>query len=94
MMAAAMSIEIGGKIPGAGAVPIIGHGGETVVTKALTDRVERAESQGNTYGETHVHATFAPSYSGMDAASVQGMLQTHNGVFVREVKSILRKLNR
>ena len=29
-----MSFEEGGKIPGDGAVPIIGHGGETVVTRA------------------------------------------------------------
>jgi hypothetical protein len=88
------AFEQGGKIPGLGAVPILAHGGETVVTKALTDRVERAESRGNTYGDTHVHATFAPSYSGMDAGSVEGMLKTHNAVFQREIRSTMRKMNR
>jgi hypothetical protein len=37
-----MAYEQGGEIPGAGPVPIIAHGGETVVTKALTERVRHA----------------------------------------------------
>ncbi len=44
--AGVMAFEQGGEIPGVGPKPIIGHGGETVVTKALTDRVEEAEGRG------------------------------------------------
>ena len=47
-----MAFERGGSIPGTGPVPIVGHGGETVVTKALTDRVAASEGRGN--GRTHV----------------------------------------
>jgi hypothetical protein len=50
--AGVMSFEQGGRIPGSGPVPIVGHGGETVVTKALTDRVAASEGRGN--GRTHV----------------------------------------
>jgi hypothetical protein len=44
--AGVMSFEAGGKIPGSGPVPVTGHGGETVVTKALTDKVEASEGRG------------------------------------------------
>jgi hypothetical protein len=93
MMAAAMSFEIGGKIPGAGAVPIIGHGGETVVTKALTDRVESAERGGSGSG-MHMHATFAPHIHAVDAEGVDRMLEKHGAVFHRHIASTLRKMNK
>jgi hypothetical protein len=44
--AGVMAFEQGGMIPGTGPVPIVGHGGESVVTKALTDRVEASEGRG------------------------------------------------
>jgi hypothetical protein len=44
--AAVMAFEDGGKVPGTGPVPSMNHGGETVVTKALTDRVEASEGRG------------------------------------------------
>jgi hypothetical protein len=93
MMAAAMSFEIGGKIPGAGAVPIIGHGGETVVTKALTDRVESAEHGGSGSG-MRMHATFAPHIHAVDAEGVDRMLEKHGAVFHRHIASTLRKMNK
>lgn len=92
--AAVMSFEVGGKIPGAGAVPIIGHGGETVVTKALTDRVERAEGNGRSGGDTHVHATFAPQIHALDSSGVEGSVKTLMPIFKREITSIIRKMNR
>ncbi len=61
---AVMAFEQGGKIPGEGAVPIIGHGGETVVTKALTDRVERAEGTGGNTNAGPMHVNYAPHYHG------------------------------
>jgi SepF-like predicted cell division protein (DUF552 family) len=93
--AAVMSFEVGGKIPGSGPVPIQGHGGETVVTKALTDRVEAAEGRGNTsHTSMQVHATFAPTIHAIDADGVEGMLQKHQKVFQREITNTLRKYNR
>jgi hypothetical protein len=95
MMATAMSFEIGGKIPGQGAVPIIGHGGETVVTKALTDRVEANEGRnGNSYGDTHVHASFAPTIHAMDAEGVDRMLTKHGDTFKRHMTSVMRRMNK
>jgi hypothetical protein len=49
----AMAFDMGGHVPGTGPVPAMVHGGETVVTKALTDRVEASEGRGKGRG-THV----------------------------------------
>jgi hypothetical protein len=96
--AAVMSFEEGGKIPGAqvgsgGAVPIIGHQGETVVTKALTDRVERAESYGNNASGNHTW-NFAPQIHAMDAEGVDRVLAKHSSVFQRHVASTMRRMNK
>ena len=57
--AGVMAFEEGGKVPGTGPVPSVNHGGETVVTKALTDRVEQAEGRGKGRGITN-HITILP----------------------------------
>lgn len=44
--AGVMSFEQGGRIPGSGPVPIMAHGGETIINKGLTDRLEAAEGRG------------------------------------------------
>jgi hypothetical protein len=44
--AGVMAFETGGEIPGSGPVPIIAHGGETVVTKALSDQVKSGSDGG------------------------------------------------
>lgn len=94
--ASVMSFEIGGKIPGQtnSPVPIIGHEGETVVTKSLTDRVERAEAWGGNKGggDTHVH--FAPQIHAVDATGVDAMLTKHASVFHRHINAAFRKMNR
>jgi hypothetical protein len=89
-----MAFEQGGEIPGTGAVPIIGHGGETVVTKALTDRVEQAESRGGSGGDMHMHATYAPQIHAVDADGVERMLKKHAATFHREFRAHVRKMNR
>jgi hypothetical protein len=48
--AAVMAFEKGGEIPGSGPVPIIAHGGETVVTRALTDQVRNSYGNGSSNG--------------------------------------------
>lgn len=91
--AAAMAFETGGKIPGEGAVPIVGHGGETVVTKALTDRVESAEKSGGKSGGQHTW-NFAPTVHAMDAEGVDRVLTRHSTVFQRHVASTMRRMNK
>jgi hypothetical protein len=83
--AGAMSFESGGEIPGAGPVPIIGHGGETVVTKALTDQVRG--STGKSGGTFH----FSNNVSAIDATGVDAMMKQHEHVIAARVTSILRK---
>jgi hypothetical protein len=83
--AAVMAFEKGGKIPGEGAVPIIGHGGETVVTKALTDRVERAEGTGGNTNVGPMHVNYAPHYHG------QYNEAEHQRRFDRSMKDMARR---
>jgi len=91
--AAVMSFEAGGKIPGDGPVPIEGHGGETVVTKALTDRVESAEKSGGKSGGQHTW-NFAPQIHAMDAEGVDRVLAKHASVFQRHVGQTMRRMNK
>ena len=89
-----MAFEQGGTIPGTGAVPIMGHGGETVVTKALTDRVNAAEGRGGSGSGVHMHNTFAPQIHAVDAEGVDRMLAKHASTFQRHMVSAARKMNR
>jgi hypothetical protein len=87
------AFEQGGKIPGEGAIPILGHGGETVVTRALTDRVETAEGKSSARtGNIHMH--FAPQIHAVDAEGVDRMLKKHGTVFQRHITGVMRKMNR
>jgi hypothetical protein len=88
-----MAFEQGGKIPGDGAVPIIGHGGETVVTKALTDRVERSEGTSGG-GDLHMHNTFAPQINALDSEGVDRVLAKHQTTFQRHITSAIRRMNK
>jgi hypothetical protein len=90
MMAAAASFEGGGEIGGSGAVPIMAHAGETVVTKALTDQVKAAES-GAGSGDTHFH--YAPQVHAIDGDGVEKMLNQHAGKFAKAMSSHLRRMN-
>ena len=93
--AAAMSFETGGKIPGSGVVPINAHGGESVVQKVLTDRVESAERHGGVKGgggDMHLH--FAPSVHAMDAEGVDRVLTKHATTFERHFRATVRRMNK
>jgi hypothetical protein len=87
--AGVMAFEHGGEIPGSGAVPIIAHGGETVVTKALTDQVK-----GNVGGGAGHSFHFAPVIHAIHQKGVEGMLQKHATVFERHVTAQLRKMHK
>lgn len=86
-----LAFEQGGKIPGAGAVPIIGHGGEYVIDRRLTEKLEK---QTTSSGDTVVHNHYSPHISAIDSDGVEGMLKKHAAVFQRQVASTIRKLNR
>lgn len=78
------SAETGGIIPGSGPVPILGHGGETIVTKALTDRVEQSEGRssdngGKREGDSHFHAHI----TAFDGDDVVRTLQRHGPAFAQ-----------
>lgn len=97
--ASVMSFETGGKIPGnatgaAGAVPIIGHQGETIITKALTDRVERAEAHGGGMGGGSHSFHYNPTVHAMDADGVDRVLAKHNGVFQRHIAATMRRMHK
>jgi hypothetical protein len=93
--AAVMSFEVGGKIPGSGPVSIVGHGGETVVTRALTDRVEQAEGKNsNSRGDIHMHNSFAPHIQALDSESMDRVLAKHGSTFQRHITSAVRRMNR
>jgi hypothetical protein len=86
--AGAMQFEVGGEVPGDGAVPIMAHGGETVVTKALTDQVKN-----NTGGGAGHTMNYAPVIHAVDGDGVKRMLDKHSAVFHAEIRSTLRKHN-
>lgn len=86
--AGVMAFEQGGEIPGTGAVPIIGHAGETVVTKSLTDQVKRSEGNGKTGGDIHLHHSF----NAMDAQGMDAVLKKHSSLVEKHVWTALRKV--
>jgi hypothetical protein len=92
--AAVMSFEQGGKIPGAGAVPIEGHGGETVVTKALTDRVESSERSAGSKGANQHNWNFSPQIHAVDASGVDAMLSKHSAIFQKHISQTMRRMNK
>lgn len=85
--AGVMAFEGGGEIPGAGAVPIIGHGGETVVTKALTDQVKA--SDGRAREVTNVSHTTIDA-RGADAGVEQ---RIHRAIRESEQRSVARSVS-
>ena len=87
--AGVMAFEQGGEIPGMGPVPILGHGGETVVTKALTDQVKNNAGSGD-----RGQIVFAPTVHAVDAEGVDRMLKKHGATFERHYKATLRKHGR
>jgi hypothetical protein len=94
--AGVMGLAGGGLIPGSGigdTVPAMLTPGETVVTKALTDRVASAERGGNSGGASHHTWNFAPQIHAMDAEGVDRVLAKHSAVFQRHVGATLRRMN-
>jgi len=87
--AGVMAFETGGEIPGSGPVPIIGHGGETVVTKQLTDQVKNNTGSGGKH-----NITYSPTIHALDADGVKRTLDKHSALFTQHFTNTLRKMNR
>lgn len=87
--AGVMAFEEGGEIPGSGPVPILAHGGETVVTKTLTDQVKNNVGGGG--GGINIHF---PAVQALDAEGVDAVLRKHAAVIQKHVRSELRKQGR
>lgn len=98
--ASVMAFEAGGLVPGVGkgdTVPAMLTPGETVLTKALTDKLSYAAkfgSGGNSGQEVHVHHSPTYHISAIDGASVKGMLDKHSDTFAQHFNGHVRKMNR
>jgi hypothetical protein len=85
--AGVLAFEAGGKIPGSGPVPIIGHSGETVVTKALTDRVEASEGRGKRPPTIQFHIHGIKDADGFKASQTQISAKAHQAAEVAARKN-------
>jgi hypothetical protein len=86
--AGVMAFEHGGKIPGGlGAVPIVGHAGETVVTKALTDRVEASEGRRQRPSTIQFHIHGIKDADGFKASQTQIAAKAHHAAEVAAAKN-------
>jgi hypothetical protein len=95
--AATLAFAAGGEVPGNGygdTVPAMLTPGETVVTKALTQRVAQSEGRGQSGGQGHV-IQHSPTYhvSTMDSRGFSSMLQKHDAEFQAHAVATMRKLN-
>jgi hypothetical protein len=91
-----MAFHDGGIVPGVGygdIVPAMLEPGETVIPKAMT---ERLSSGGGGGPVTHNHIHVRPTYNlqAIDTTGVQQMLDKHTGTIQKHVENTLRKMNR
>jgi hypothetical protein len=90
--AGTMSFHGGGEIPGYGDVPIMAQGGETVVTRQLTEQVRNNRGGGGGGGHT-IHISFG-DVQALDAAGVDGVLKKHAALIQKHVTAQLRRMNK
>jgi hypothetical protein len=88
----------GGVIPGSGAVPILGHGGERVLTTGQTSTFDKMVTNMTTTASNSrsVHLNYNPRVSAYDSAGLGNTLHGHADVIVDIVQDALRtgKLSR
>lgn len=88
--AGVMAFETGGEIPGSGPVPIIAHGGETVVTKALSDQVKNNSTTNNSQSsnDTHIHIDARGADAGVEQRIHSTLKQLEARVLARSVAAV------
>ena len=92
-----MAFANGGTVPGSGSgdtVPAMLSPGETVITRALTERVTDSERRGSAGGGGTMHMHYAPQIHAVDAKGVDDMLTKHGSVFERHINATMRRMNR
>jgi hypothetical protein len=92
-----MAFHNGGMVPGVGygdIVPAMLEPGETVIPKAMTEKLSSGGSDSNSRGDVHLH--FRPTYhvQTIDSGGVRDMLRQHNQEFSKHFQGELRKMNR
>lgn len=87
----ALAFDVGGVIPGSGAVPIIGHGGERVLTQGQTSTFEKFVSNMNSGNSSSNSVTQNNHYSGMSDAGFRRMMSRNADHTVSTVRRGLRK---
>ncbi len=86
------SFDVGGIIPGSGAVPIIGHGGERVLTTGQTATFEKMVNGGAAGnaptggGGSPVHLHYEPKVQAYDRSGMRSTLQAHSSDIVDIVR--------
>ncbi len=72
------AFDQGGIIPGSGAVPILGHGGERVLTQSQTNTFERmVNNPGATSNTTHNHLHYNGQVNAYDRTGMRSTLRSH-----------------
>jgi hypothetical protein len=89
--AGVMAFEKGGEVPGTGAVPIVAHGGETVVTKALTDQVRNSTSTtttSKTSNDKHYHIDARGADAGVEQRVMHAIAHAEERAVARSVSAV------
>jgi hypothetical protein len=73
------SFDVGGIIPGSGAVPIMGHGGERVLTQTQTNTFDKIANNSSTTNnpQIHNHMHYNGQVSMYDRTGGRSMLRAH-----------------
>jgi hypothetical protein len=94
--AAVEAFEQGGIVKGmpGGAVPILAHAGERVLSHSQTTNFEKLVNNSSSSTTINPQFHYSPRISGIDGASVESMARRHGSTFTREAMRQLRLSNR
>jgi hypothetical protein len=94
--AAVEAFEQGGIVKGmgGGAVPILAHAGERVLSQSQTNNFEKLVSQSSSATSITNHFHDNANYSAVDGASVSNMVRSHGREWRREMVRQMRVSNR
>jgi hypothetical protein len=87
------AFEQGGIVGGRGAVPILAHAGERVLSQSQTQNFESMVNQSTSNKSSEVHFHDHSQWSGIDGASVEGMYKQNAAAGRRQMMRQLRLAN-
>jgi hypothetical protein len=83
-------------VPSGGALTML-HAREMVLSAPIADAVRAGAGAGGSSaggkGDTHIHVTYSPQISAIDARGISGMLDKHSGDIATAVRKEMRRLN-